>query len=138
MTGDAFRSTFREHKDTLYRFAWRMSGSAEVAQDVVQDCFVELLRHPSRFDNGRGTIRAYLLGIARNRVRQHWRDEHHWDSLDEDSFVAPVLDPARRETSELVLESHRCVDGLAFVPQGTPTNNTETDAGGRQAVARVG
>lgn len=102
MTGDAFRSTFREHKDALYRFAWRMSGSAEVAQDVVQDCFVELLRHPSRFDNGRGTIRAYLLGVARNRLRQHWRDEQHWDSLDDDWFVAPVLDPARRETSELV------------------------------------
>lgn len=102
MTGDAFRATFREHKDTLYRFAWRMSGTVEVAQDVVQDCFVELLRHPGRFENGRGTMRAYLLGIARNRVRQRWRDEHHWDPLDEDSFVAPVLDPVRRETSDLV------------------------------------
>lgn len=102
MTSDVFRATFHEHKRTIYRFAWRMSGSVEIAQDIVQDCFVELLRNPSRFENGRGTMRAYLLGIARNRVRQHWRDQHHWDPLDDESFAAPVVDPARRETSELV------------------------------------
>src|SRR5204862_2134702 len=38
------------------------------------------------------------------------------------------LDPAAAgsEFGEL-LEAHRCGAGLAFVPQGTPTNNTETD-----------
>ncbi|MEP6491825.1 MAG: hypothetical protein ABJF01_04065 [bacterium] len=31
-----------------------------------------------------------------------------------------------------LLESHRCGRGLAFIPQGTPTNNTETDRAGWQ------
>ena len=31
-----------------------------------------------------------------------------------------------------LLEAHRCTDGLAFVPQGTPTNNTESDRAGWQ------
>ena len=31
-----------------------------------------------------------------------------------------------------LLESHRCIGGLAFVPQGTPTNNTESDRAGWQ------
>jgi hypothetical protein len=31
-----------------------------------------------------------------------------------------------------LFEAHRCTDGLAFVPQGTPTNNTESDRAGWQ------
>lgn len=31
-----------------------------------------------------------------------------------------------------LFESHRCGNGLAFVPQGTPTNNTESDRAGWQ------
>lgn len=40
----------------------------------------------------------------------------------------------KQATAELadLLESHRCVGGLAFVPQGTPTNNTESDRAGWQ------
>lgn len=42
--------------------------------------------------------------------------------------VRTSFDPASaaRELDNLLL-AHRCTDGLAFVPQGTPTNNTETD-----------
>ena len=52
--------------------------------------------------------------------------------------VRQSLDPARAAPAELaeLLTAHRCTDGLAFVPQGTPTNNTETDrAGWQQRVA---
>jgi len=42
--------------------------------------------------------------------------------------VRVSLDPAAaaKELASLLL-AHRCSPGLAFVPQGTPTNNTETD-----------
>lgn len=48
--------------------------------------------------------------------------------------VRVSLDPAAA-ASELaaLLDAHRCGDGLAFVPQGTPTNNTETDRAGWQS-----
>lgn len=47
--------------------------------------------------------------------------------------VRRSLDP-KSAASELasLLEAHRCTQGLAFVPQGTPTNNTETDRAGWQ------
>lgn len=102
MNQDEFRAAFHQHKDTLYRFAWRMSGSAAMAEDVTQDCFVELLRHPDRFDAGRGSLRPFLLGIARNRILERWRKERRCDPLDEESFTAAPVDPARRETSEIV------------------------------------
>ena len=43
--------------------------------------------------------------------------------------VRRSLDPRQAAPAALgdLLESHRCTRGLAFVPQGTPTNNTESD-----------
>ena len=38
--------------------------------------------------------------------------------------LSPTSMPAELAT---LFEAHRCSDGLAFVPQGTPTNNTESD-----------
>jgi hypothetical protein len=48
--------------------------------------------------------------------------------------VRRSLDPMRGAPAELadLFTAHRCTDGLAFVPQGTPTNNTETDRAGWQ------
>ena len=63
MTDAEFQAVFDEHKDAVYRFAWRMSGSPAAAEDITQDVFVGLLRHPDRFDPARGPVRA---GIARN------------------------------------------------------------------------
>lgn len=102
MNEDEFGAAFHQHKDALYRFAWRMSGSTAMADDVTQDCFVELLRNPDRFDSRRGSLRPYLLGIARNRLLERWRKERRWDPLEEDSFAAVPADPARRETSDIV------------------------------------
>ena len=87
MTDDEFASIFVAHRDAVYRFAWRMSGPAS-AEDITQDVFLALLHQPQRFDPGRGTMRAFLLGIARNVVLKRWRDEHRWAPLDDDEDVA--------------------------------------------------
>src|SRR5262245_53183999 len=112
MTEPDFRSIFREHKDAVYRFAWRMTGSANGADDVTQDCFLALLRAPERFDSGRAPIRAFLVGVARNLIRKRWRTERRWDPLDDDAFIAEPLDPERTETAELVGRAVRLLPPL--------------------------
>lgn len=37
MTDAEFEAAFDQHKDAVYRFAWRMLPSAAAAEDVVQD-----------------------------------------------------------------------------------------------------
>jgi RNA polymerase sigma-70 factor (ECF subfamily) len=83
MTERDFRRAFDEHKDAVYAFALRMTGSAEVSEDVAQDCFVQLMRDPAKFDPSRGSLRAFLLGVARNLVFRYWREESRMDPLDE-------------------------------------------------------
>jgi RNA polymerase sigma-70 factor (ECF subfamily) len=84
VTDAEFQTIFDLHKDAVYRFAWRMSGSPAAAADITQDVFVGLLRYPDRFDPARGTLRTFLLGIARNLALKHWRAEHRFEPLDDE------------------------------------------------------
>jgi RNA polymerase sigma-70 factor (ECF subfamily) len=97
-----FRNAFHLHKDVLYRFAYRMTGSGTVAEDVVQDCFLHLWRKPDQFDPDRGTLRSWLLGIARNNILKRWRGQRLEEVLDDDAVVTAPLNIERRERSEIV------------------------------------
>jgi RNA polymerase sigma-70 factor (ECF subfamily) len=90
VTDAEIQAAFEQHKDAVYLFAWRMSGSASAAEDITQDAFMVLLRHPDRFNPARGSLRAFLLGIARNLVLKRWRSEHRHEPLDDDAMAAPV------------------------------------------------
>ena len=45
----------------------------EMANDIVQDAFVRLLRHHERFDHQRSSFRAWFLQIVRNMAIDHLR-----------------------------------------------------------------
>jgi len=68
---EAFTVLYRRHVGMLYRFALRMTGSAWGAEEIVQDVFMTLARDPGKYDADRGTLPAFLFGIARNKVMKH-------------------------------------------------------------------
>ena len=68
---DAFTRLYHRHQASLYRYAVRMTGSAWSAEEVVQEVFMTLIRDPKKFDADRGSVGAFLFGIARNRVMKH-------------------------------------------------------------------
>lgn len=112
MTDAEFQAAFDQHKDAVYRFAWRMCGSDAAAEDITQDVFVGLLRHQGRFDPARGTLRAFLLGIARNLALKHWRREHRFEPLDEDGGGTTSLDVEGSEIGEMVGRAVRALRPL--------------------------
>jgi RNA polymerase sigma-70 factor, ECF subfamily len=107
MTDAEFREAFSRHKDAVYRFAWRMTRSPAAAEDIAQEVFLSLLGTPARFDPARGALRPFLLGITRNLSLKRWREENRWGELTDDWFVAQPMDPAGRETAEIVAEAVR-------------------------------
>jgi RNA polymerase sigma-70 factor, ECF subfamily len=74
-TGDeeAFIELYRLRQGAIYRFALQMSGSESLAEDVTQEVFLALMRGAGHFDRTRGSLAAYLYGIARNLVADHLR-----------------------------------------------------------------
>jgi RNA polymerase sigma-70 factor (ECF subfamily) len=68
---EAFTVLYRRHADVLYRFAFRMTGSAWGAEEIVQDVFMTLAREPCKYDAERGTLPAFLFGITRNKIMKH-------------------------------------------------------------------
>jgi RNA polymerase sigma-70 factor, ECF subfamily len=112
VTDAEFKTAFEEHKDAVYRFAWRMSGSPAAAEDITQNAFVGLLRDPGRFDPARGTLRAFLLGIARNLALKHWRAEHRFEPLDDEAMVAEPVDFNRGQVGDIVGRAVRALPPL--------------------------
>ena len=102
MTDSEFRSAFCTHKDVLYRFVYRMTGSANNAEDIVQESFLALWRKPHAYDAARGSLRSFLLGIARNLVLKRWRDEHPHDSVEDDSAICGPVDLLKQERADMV------------------------------------
>jgi RNA polymerase sigma-70 factor, ECF subfamily len=69
----AFLQLFDEHHLPLFRFAYRLTGSVSDAEDVVQECFLELLRPRCSYDPGRTPMRTYLFGVVRNQALKRRR-----------------------------------------------------------------
>ncbi|MGA2324776.1 MAG: RNA polymerase sigma factor [Bryobacteraceae bacterium] len=70
LSGDeeAFVALYLRRQGGVYRFALHMSGSATAAEDVTQEVFLALMRDGAKFDPRRGSLAAFLYGIARNHV----------------------------------------------------------------------
>ncbi len=88
---------------SVYRFALHMSSSQPIAEEVTQDTFMMLVRRPSMFDETRGALVSWLLGIARNLTRRALGSSPDDARLDDSAYdcAAPsdVLgDLTRRET----------------------------------------
>lgn len=112
MTQVDVQSAFEEHKDVVHRFAWRMTNSSFAAEDITQDVFTLLLRKPALFDPERGSIRSFLLGVARNLARKWLHQQGRWNELDEEEFVAEPAAIEREEVTEIVSEAVRSLPPL--------------------------
>lgn len=82
---DAFTELYRRRQRGVYRFALQMSGSPAIAEDVTQEAFIVLMKTAARYDPDRGTLAAYMYGIARNYVLRR---------LEQDRVYVPLGDGA--------------------------------------------
>ena len=60
---EEFESIFREHSEFVYRTAYRVTGSAEDAEDVMQTVFLKMLRKRTFRDIAGTTSRPLFLEL---------------------------------------------------------------------------
>jgi RNA polymerase sigma-70 factor (ECF subfamily) len=112
VTDAEFQTVFAEHKDAVFRFAWRMCASRAAAEDITQDVFLALLRNPERFDPSRATLRTFLLGVARNLARKRWRTEHRFEALDTEAIAPADVDLESGDLGSIVGRAVRALPPL--------------------------
>ncbi len=71
----AFLAFYRRYQGAVYRFALQMSGKAEIAEEVTQDVFMVVMGSAGKYDAKRGSVAAYLYGVARNFVLRRLEQE---------------------------------------------------------------
>jgi len=95
----AFAALYQRHKDAVYRLALLYAGSAALAADVTQEAFVFFMTRPGQYDPARGTLAAWLCGVARNLARKHFtRREDATDPQDLADDAAPREEHIERDT----------------------------------------
>jgi len=95
----AFMELYERHRDPVFRFAYRLSGSVEGAEDITHDCFLSLIKKPANFQPGRASLRTYLMSAARNLWLKELRTstrEFAVDELDQDRLVSFDREPLDR------------------------------------------
>lgn len=107
----AFTRLYDEHCLPLFRFAWRLTSSAADAEDIVQECFLALLRPDCPYDPGRTPLRTYLFGAARNQAmkRLRTRAEGGEEYAERPDLRSPEIEALREETSCVVAAAIRAL-----------------------------
>ena len=71
----AFEAIFDRHAAAAFSLAYRMCGRRALAEEVVQEAFLSLWRTGMPYERSRGSVRAWVLGVVRNKAVDTFRRE---------------------------------------------------------------
>jgi RNA polymerase sigma-70 factor (ECF subfamily) len=120
----AFDALFARHRRGLMAYVHAMLGEAGLAEDVVQESFVELVRNRDRLDPRRG-LTGWLYRVARNRAIDVQR-RRAWEALPGDAEVTARRDeePGAATAPELLMARER-EEALLGALRGLPSAESE-------------
>ena len=82
---EALAALYRRRQGSIYRFALQMCGFQALAEDVTQEVFMVLIRNGETFDPTRGSLNAFLVGVARNLLLRRLQRERFYAPIDDNS-----------------------------------------------------
>ena len=107
----AFELLYDRHGGAAFSLAYRMVGNRVTAEDVTQEAFLSIWRSRLRYDQARGSVRTWVLGIVHNRaidaLRRSFVHDRRRETMDgvEERHEAPErteVEAARREEARSI------------------------------------
>jgi RNA polymerase sigma factor (sigma-70 family) len=96
----AFTRLYRDLHPLVARFVARRVDSRADAEELVAEVFRRVVEHLAEWDPKRGTVRAWVLRIARNAVIDHYRTR-------KSPLALGSLD-SRQPLATLAMNGHEC------------------------------
>lgn len=90
-----------------YGLALRVLGSADAAEDVVQDAFLRIWHRADRYDAGRGAARPWVLRVVRNVAIDRLRTREARTRAETRSQSETALAPVQELPDEIAARSER-------------------------------
>ena len=113
---DAFEELYRQHARRLYNLALRMVGSAQEAEDLLQEVFLQAHRKLPGF-RGESTLATWLYRLTMNHCLDHLRGRQTrmsrmTESLDDEDVAEPAARAPVVPASISRLDLERAIDHL--------------------------
>jgi len=103
----AFKLLYVRHHVRVFRFVMRLAGNESIAEEVVNEVFLEAWRHAQDF-KGRSQVATWLLSIARFKTLSECRRRS--EAQLDDVAAAVIEDPS--DTPSISMEKHQRGDIL--------------------------
>jgi RNA polymerase sigma-70 factor (ECF subfamily) len=106
----ALEALYDRYARVVYSAALRILGSAELAEEVVQETFWRVWRRSGTFQTGRGQVSSWILGIAHNLAIDELRRQRARPSPVYDQEGRPVLrdmEDSRMDVAGAALEQEQ-------------------------------
>jgi RNA polymerase sigma-70 factor, ECF subfamily len=111
----SFEELYRQHVQSVFRFAMSITGRREEAEDLTSEAFLALHRNLGAIDQS--LLPGWLLTVVRNRARDAWRrrvvEERHRNELRQvprtSSPPAPPLEDWMLDAADLKPIHRVCV-----------------------------
>jgi len=87
----AFAAIYDRYLPLVLRWSLRESGNREIAADLAAETFAAALTASRRYRPEKGSVGAWLLGIARNKLRESRRQRRVEDSARRRLGLSPVV-----------------------------------------------
>lgn len=118
---DALALLYDRYGAIAHSVAMRVLGDAALAEDIVQESFLKVWNHASSFDPVRGSLRAWLLTLVRNRAIDQLRGRaaHERRELEIESPIATRAFATERDPWEAIsmsLEREAVTEALSRLP----------------------
>lgn len=107
---EAFRGLFRRYGPSAVALARRIARQPFLAEEIVQEAFLAVWRNPHGYEESRGSVRTWLMGMVHHRAVDAVRREEAQRRRAEDvagASIEEVEDPAEQVIEEVDLPQER-------------------------------
>jgi RNA polymerase sigma-70 factor (ECF subfamily) len=113
---EAFEALYRQHAGRLFALACRLGGSADQAEDLLQEIFLQAFRKLASY-KGEAALGTWLYRLAVNCCLDHLRSRRakDWRLTDSLDVEPPIVPAAPRQSPIARIDLERAI---AQLPEG--------------------